>query len=219
MEDGYPMRVSSAGGRPASNTPLALLRSRTGGQHRQVERQLDLSARCRREGLLGYANILAVLHGVHAALEDHLDRALSAAPVIGDWPRRRGKPGWLATDLRHLPAPTIPRAALRPHPESLPVLGDRGAVLGCLYVVEGSTLGGRTAARQVRDALGERAPIRFFTGYGRDTGRLWRSLHAELERWVAQQPESDGLISAARATFALVETQFATAVPGPGGHA
>ncbi len=84
--------------------------------------------------------------------------------------------------------------------------------LGALYVVEGSTLGGRILARQVETVL-ELTPGQgnaYFQGHGAATGALWKEVTAEI----AAVPEemSVRLLSTARRTF----TAFRQALEGGG---
>lgn len=80
--------------------------------------------------------------------------------------------------------------------------GFEAAFLGAVYVMEGSTLGGRFLARQVEAALGL-APGRgnaYFQGHGDETGRLWREITAEIA--AVPEGESERVIRAAKRTFA-----------------
>ncbi len=82
--------------------------------------------------------------------------------------------------------------------------------LGALYVLEGSTLGGRILARQVETVL-ELTPGQgnaYFQGHGAATGALWKEVTAEI----AAVPEemSVRLLSTARRTF----TAFRQALEG-----
>ncbi len=76
------------------------------------------------------------------------------------------------------------------------------AFLGAVYVMEGSTLGGRFLARHVESVLGI-APGQgdaYFQGHGEATGSLWR----EVTGRIAEVPEdlAPVVIDAARRTFA-----------------
>ena len=76
------------------------------------------------------------------------------------------------------------------------------AFLGAMYVMEGSTLGGRFLARHVETVLGL-APGRgdaYFQGHGEATGALWREVTARI----SEVPEalSPVLVGAAKRAFA-----------------
>ena len=84
--------------------------------------------------------------------------------------------------------------------------------LGALYVLEGSTLGGRILARQVETVL-NLTPGQgnaYFQGHGAATGALWKEVTAEI----AAVPDDMSLrvVDAARRTFAA----FREALKGGG---
>ncbi len=58
----------------------------------------------------------------------------------------------------------------------LPAIGSRSALLGYLYVKQGSTLGGQVISRHLARKLGLEGGVtnHFFAGYGEDTGRQWK---------------------------------------------
>jgi heme oxygenase (biliverdin-IX-beta and delta-forming) len=76
------------------------------------------------------------------------------------------------------------------------------AVLGSMYVVEGSTLGGTIIAHEVERRLGLNAETgcAYFRSYGRETAAMWKSFGAVLLE--ASSPEADDIIVAsAQKTF------------------
>lgn len=78
---------------------------------------------------------------------------------------------------------------------------SRASFLGAMYVVEGSTLGGRYIAKEVeqRFHLQPGQGNAYFSGYGEQTGTMWRQFQALLQAL----PEADAgaVISAARQMF------------------
>lgn len=155
----------------------------------------------------GYVALLRRMLGFHAAVEAALDRAPSLAPWgIAVAERRRA---WLIeADLAALGA-TAGGVALAP----LPPLNTAPRALGCLYVTEGSTLGGRQLARALDGLLppGE-AGRRFLLGHGARHGALWRDCCAALERCGAEPDRRAAMLDAAAETFEAFEAWFA--VPG-----
>ena len=79
----------------------------------------------------------------------------------------------------------------------------QAAFLGVLYVLEGSTLGGRLIARHVEPALGliNGRGDAYFRGHGEATGALWR----ETAEAIAAVPDvyAEVLIAAALRTFEI----------------
>ena len=64
----------------------------------------------------------------------------------------------------------------------LPQLTTEEEVYGCLYVIEGSTLGGQVISRSLREHLGIHPENggAYFSGYGMLTGPRWKEFLARL---------------------------------------
>lgn len=181
---------------------LERLRSETAEAHQELEAEVQI------EAVIGdrvrYAELLRRFHGYHAAME----QALVALPGWGETgyePGGRLKSPWLAEDLQALGMSPKEVKGL-PKCEALPEVESVAQGLGCAYVLEGSTLGGRHIARlftQAGQAGREELPRRFFAGYGEETGARWKQFCASLEKYAAKHPkEADALVDAARETFA-----------------
>lgn len=84
------------------------------------------------------------------------------------------------------------------------------AAMGCLYVVEGSALGGRVIAPAIYAAIGD-VPLTFFTGTGRAHPSPWRAVTAALRQF-RRGADCDDVIDGARTTFAAFE-RFVTVSP------
>jgi heme oxygenase len=126
-----------------------------------------------------YGATLSRLYRFHAGLEPALAAALADLPELAAFtaPERSRA---IAADLAELGLGLPPPAA----PEALPVMTDAPAALGCLYVVEGSALGGRVIARRLADTLGvtDDRGARFFGGQSAQAVRSrWLALCAVLE--------------------------------------
>jgi len=141
-----------------------------------------------------YVDLLARLYGFHRPFE-RAARAVHAFDLAG-----RGRSGMIATDL----------AAFGVGAQGLPLCDDmridggEPGLLGALYVVEGSALGGVPIARALerRYAQDQR---RFFLGYGERQGAMWRELVARLETLAGAEAAQDAAITAAVGTFARFE--------------
>ena len=128
------------------------------------------------------------LQPYEAALRAHA--AVSARP--GSWSSATAPPlfwttwpGW-ATRLR------------RPLCPALPPLHTRAQLLGAMYVLEGSTLGGQVIARQL--AAAGIAGRTFFTGRAERTGPLWKQFCQLLEA-AAGTEDPDAIVASAILTF------------------
>jgi heme oxygenase len=184
---------------PAEGSLLAALRAATRTVHERLEAALPLTD----PGLTlaAYRVIVEAFHGFYAPLEPRLAKAaeLSAGgvPVGG-----REKRGRLRGDLLALGASDASVDAL-PLCAAVPDVTTPGAALGCLYVLEGATLGGRVIVRKLRDlGLGPTTGAAFFDGYGVETGRMWASFCVQL---VASPWERAETVAAAVATFVEFE--------------
>lgn len=174
------------------------LRSETAEEHRRLEARLDM-----RKALASpstYRRLLEGFYGIYAPLEDVLATRLGR-----EWQYRRKLP-WLRADLKQLGA-TEDDIARLPLCQKLPELATPGELLGCLYVVEGSTLGGQVISRMISAALGL-APgsgAAFFAGYGPETPERWREFRGQLEKEVTSNEMADEATKSARATFDTFE--------------
>jgi heme oxygenase len=161
--------------------------------------------------LPGYARLLAQLEGFHAPVEAWLfGGAARRVPELTDLARRR-KAHLLGADLASLAVIVPPFVGAG---AAMDVGGDlsRAAVLGGLYVTEGSTLGGRELGRRLEPVLRARGlggteGRRFFLAYGTSHGVMWQRFCTVAER-VAQDfsaAEHADMAGAARALFLRLE--------------
>ncbi|MDB5251822.1 MAG: biliverdin-producing heme oxygenase [Flaviaesturariibacter sp.] len=174
----------------------ALLKKQTAQPHAQLEALLlpHLQAIANADD---YASILTAFHGFFAPLERAIAPWISTGP-IPDWHLRR-KATLLRDDLAvlHGPMLSLPEAI------DLPDISSEASALGALYVMEGSTLGGRAIAQMVRRALPgipENA-LSFFTGYGPATGTMWTSFQLALTSYGDAEDRQTEMIEAANQTF------------------
>jgi heme oxygenase len=80
----------------------------------------------------------------------------------------------------------------------MPPLGTWPQLLGAMYVVEGSTLGGQVIARQLAKA---NIPLRsYFSGYGERTGPLWKAFCYLLTQEATPENEAE-IVQSASLTF------------------
>ncbi|MFD2785278.1 biliverdin-producing heme oxygenase [Hymenobacter rubripertinctus] len=174
----------------ASLPILTRLRQQTRAAHDALEQQEFNRALA--TGTLTEAathRFLAKLYGFVVPFEKQL--RLHAAEFGPEWElERRARAHLLGQDLsqaEHLP--------LAPQ---MPPLHTRVQLLGALYVLEGSTLGGQVIARQLAQAgIPARA---YFSGHAGHTGSLWKSFTALLTE--AATPElADDIVASALLTF------------------
>ncbi len=172
---------------------LAELRAATRPAHDQLEQTLDLAEAS--VTLAGYRAVLARFHGFWRSWQP-----LAASLLQNDaltQPRRRLH--LLEADLAALGLPAAAIAALPACPP--PNLPDANAALGSLYVMEGSTLGGRVIAKNALTRLGLTATngCAYFTGYGPQTGAMWQAFLTHLN--TAPTTAAPAITTGATATF------------------
>ena len=195
---------------PDAEPVMSRLRDRTRRQHEAAEAVLAplLDSPSRR----GYRAVLERWYGYYAVLEPRLDAWHRRTGLLAREPRRRLP--LLAADLGALGCGPAALAGLPACPE-VPPLRTTADGLGALYVVEGSTLGGRQLRARLLDAGLPPEVCHFLGSGGRDVGRLWRECRAVITGWVEQHPaDADDVIESARATFdAVVDWHARAPVP------
>lgn len=84
----------------------------------------------------------------------------------------------------------------------LPRINSAASAFGALYVMEGSTLGGRMIRKMLLKNeqlnLSEKT-VQFFNGYGNETGTRWRNFQEALNN----QSDTNEVVFSARQTFNL----------------
>lgn len=177
------------------------LRLETRAEHVDVERTLALTDPAL--DLATYRHRLARMLGFYAPVEAALARRPGLPAWIPDLAQRR-KLDWLRADLHVL---GVEDADDLPACTAMPDLATDAACFGCLYVLEGATLGGQVIGRHLVATLGVTPDRggRFFDAYGRDTGRMWRGFLDALGEYAASTPADDAIVAAARDTFRTLQ--------------
>ena len=144
-----------------------------------------------------YSLLLRRLHGFYVPFE-------IAAAIIPNRSR------WLKNDLLALKVPANALADIPLCPD-IPHFATPAQKLGALYVVEGSTLGGRALCGKLDGLLGHggTAGRSFFSGFGAQTGFLWREYLDQLAGVPMEHDARAPVISAAMTTFGIFETWLA----------
>lgn len=175
----------------------ARLRAATAPEHAGLERDLDWRARV--ATLPGYRDLLARLHGFHAAYEPAIGLALADEAFLGG----RRRLARLDADLRHLGL-AEPAIAALPRPEPIRLAGPAAAT-GALYVLEGSTLGGQVIGRHIGSVHGlTEEGLAYYRAHGPATGTMWAAFRARLTLFEDDAAGEAALIEAAIATFAAM---------------
>jgi heme oxygenase len=110
----------------------------------------------------------------------------------------RWKVSLLERDLAGL-GKTADALAKLPVCTDLPALNSVPAALGCMYVLEGATLGGAIIARHLARTWKIRSA--FFGSYGSATGARWQEFGRALASYEARTGSADLIVNGACETF------------------
>ena len=183
---------------PASSSILTRLRLETRCEHEAVERVLDLMDAALTEGT--YRQRLAQFYGFYGPLEAALQTrcVLHLASLLP----RLNKTALLQQDLQRLGVSTADLPLCR----QLPPIQTQAEVLGCLYVMEGATLGGRLITQHVQATFGIMPSTggSFFEGYGHDTGKNWQAMRQLLIAGATDLQSENDMVASAVATFSAL---------------
>ena len=178
---------------------LKRLKQATSERHAALEGQLPLLDPClSRED---YHQLLGRFFGYYAPLETRL-LALPWPDEIGFDYSGRHKTPRLEQDLIAL-GETPETLAQLPRCQDLPEVLTLSNLLGCLYVIEGATLGGQIITRHLLINLGltPETGAAFFNGYGEQTGAHWQTFCKMLTDLTEETSSDEEIIASANRTF------------------
>lgn len=189
------------------------LRQETAESHQNLENnRLSKAILTPSVSIADYQAYLAALFGVTVACEDQIFPSISH--IITDL-RDRYKSRLIIDDLL---ATGFSEAEI----DALPVyrfeFSSVAEALGIMYVLEGSTLGGKILYRHVHEVLGltPENGASYFWGYGAQTGNLWKSFISSLTQFVDEHDERDAVIASAKKTFTIIDNWLGQS--GPAGR-
>lgn len=188
---------------------LARLKAETQDCHQSLEDAVDIMRPSMQRA--EYFALLAGFRGFVAPWEKAL---VAALPVpMREFALQREKTALLDGDLRfisddHCVPDQLPQCEI-----DWP-LQDTAACMGSMYVMEGSTLGGRIIgpAMAQRFGLSDRRGYAYFDPYGERTGSMWNAFKALATSSVPVQ-EIDRAVVAARATFMALQSWLSAPNP------
>lgn len=178
------------------------LRQETAESHQKLEdNPLSKAILSPSVSLEDYQTYLTALFGLTIACEDQVFPVISH--VITDLPGRY-KSRLIIDDL-------LATGLSETEIDALPVyrfeFSTVAEALGIMYVLEGSTLGGKILYRHIHEVLGlvPENGASYFWGYGAQTGNLWKSFISSLTQFVDEYEERDGVIDSAKKTFTIID--------------
>ena len=168
------------------------LREATAADHEAVEGAVPLM-----DAGLSLERYVAVLQRMYGVVKAWEEFALAAAsPALRPLAIARQRKALLEADLRVLGA-SIPTE----RGPKLPEWHSEPELLGAMYVMEGSRLGGQMIARHVEAVLGLPAAegSAYFRGFAEKTGAMWKEFVSVLG--AAPQDGEEEAIAAAKEVF------------------
>ena len=178
---------------------LAQLKARTAHQHQQTEDGVDLM----RDdfSLAEYKNLLVRFYAFYKPYEEKMRDAQAKHPIDFNYQERLNTPK-LFNDLKNLGMTESEISGIETF-KDLPALDSPEKIFGSLYVIEGSTLGGQYISRHLKEKfdLDETNGIAFFSGYGKDTGKMWKAFRAAITAFAETSESHEEIIKSANATF------------------
>jgi heme oxygenase len=172
-----------------------MLKQGTAHLHRRLESQLRLLERdldlCR------YRRILELFLGFYAPIE----RVLCSRSLLFPFPLR-ARTVLLESDLSMLGLASQEIAAL-PRCTALRELSGCEELAGCVYVLEGASLGGQAITPVLRRRLGvaKNSGASFFAGDEAGTAARWRVVLEWLDGLQREGAASQAIVASANATF------------------
>ena len=189
---------------------LEKLRNATAQSHTNLE-SLPVSVSIMKPDVTAeeYILYLSMMYDVVCDAESNIFPALSS--VISDLGERT-KSGFIINDLITLGVER--KENLLPLSNSLPN-GSIAFKLGIMYVVEGSSLGGRVILKNISNTLGYDAAkgARYFAGYGGETGSHWKTFLNMLMAYESKYDCADDIIAGANYAFRAISLHFTHNAP------
>lgn len=142
-----------------------------------------------------YRGVLAGFLGYYEPMEERLQKL----PEL----EGRSKIGWLKEDLKAL-GMTDAQIAELPRCDYGPAANTRDEAMGCAYVLEGATLGGRQISAWLKDSNVPENARRFFSSYGPEVGSKWKAFCAGLEKFQSEGGNTKAAVGGANATFSTL---------------
>jgi heme oxygenase (biliverdin-IX-beta and delta-forming) len=182
---------------------LKRLKQATSQRHAALERQLPLLDPNLSHP--AYRQCARRFFGYYAPLEAKL-LALPWWESIGFCYTPRHKTPRLEQDLLSM-GDTSDTLAQLPRCQNLPTTDTLAHLLGCLYVLEGATLGGQIITKHLRANLGvtPQSGSAFFNGYGVHTGPHWLAFCKMMMVHAEHSGSADDIITSANQTFATLD--------------
>jgi heme oxygenase len=173
-----------------------IIKEATLTNHQQVEKVLVSQMKSMRSKQ-DYVDLLHLFYGYFGGLEQQINAYINQSDMP-DYAQRR-KTEAIANDLKALGS-QVPAVAGHNY---LPQINNDLQAFGALYVIEGSTLGGKIISKMIQQHLNlaNAAGLSFFNGYGDDTQQMWDTFKQQLNAVVKSPADEETVLAAANETF------------------
>ena len=179
------------------------LKHETQSLHSQLELSVDIFNRL--SSMDQYRLVLSRFYGFYSPLEKQL-ALVNGIDLVGFDVRKKA----------HLLRQDLQTMGIQPDEmnrlsicEDLPDTPDLARALGCLYVLEGATLGGQIISRQLlRQGIDPDTGGAFFNSYGDNVGTMWLEFKACVEQQINHAHTEAKVIEAAQDTFSKLNNWF-----------
>jgi heme oxygenase len=153
-----------------------------------------------------YCLVLVAYYHFYAAVEDAIDRSLDGLAVSFSYDPRR-KLQWIRDDLEKFGIDPEDSRFLTASSLAPLVVMNVGQLVGLLYTIEGSSLGGQVISRHLatQHGLTPTNGARFFFGYGEQIPQFWREFELFMEATLTHDEAKRSAAEYAKKTFALTE--------------
>jgi Heme oxygenase len=178
------------------------LRTHTMPAHKSLE-EVPLSTRIVESDVTKeeYGRYIELMYPVHADAEQNIYPILSdVVPNVEE----RKKADHIKKDLEHISLP-LTTAHERPLTGKMPNMSQAFA-LGVMYVIEGSTLGGRVILKNIQPSLqlSEENGASYFAGYKANTGIYWKNFLEALTSYPQNEADEKEIIAGADYAFTAI---------------
>jgi heme oxygenase len=175
------------------------LKEQTKENHQILEKKLIQKMRAM-HNKKNYLDLLTIFYSYFGGLEKLINNHLIISKVP-DYAIRR-KADQLTDDIASLGG-QLPAVAAT---QFLPKITSHEEALGALYVMEGSTLGGKIISQMISKQLGLDEALSFFKSYGENTMMMWERFQLVLNQ--SENFPGLAIISSANDTFGKFSEWF-----------
>ena len=154
-----------------------------------------------------YSQLISCNWWIHQRIEKTIDAFLTQQtfPKLSVFFDRKSE--WLAADMAYLNI--IPNQ--QPFSTIVyPKITTKAALLGCLYVIEGSMLGGQLMVNLFRKhaTLNDIAQFHFYQGYGKNTRQRWKTFQALTNEMEWTPLTTQQAVQQAKDTFRFFQSTY-----------